>query len=211
MTGTGDVGVTLSNADCYFMKLGNSTVGTLDTQTSKIEVLGGGRVANGGNGLPGQGGDTNFLQRFALQTHGPYDQVAAMKFSLEHQNPLVTGAVTGGEAYPETTFTLLSISNPNVLLWALKPAEDGIAQGIVARVWNMSDAPAAFSLTLENDSIVHADELTHIETPLQATTVNNGVLSAALTRQQMKTYALRPFSFWAELDNHVFLPVILKD
>jgi alpha-mannosidase len=210
MTG-GNVGVTLSNADCYFMKLGNSVSGALDTLTSKIEVLAGGKVVNGNNGLPLQGGDTSFLQRFALQTHGAYDQVAAMQFALEHQNPFVTGAVTGGTAYPATTFSFLSISNPNVLLWALKLAEDGIGQGIVARVWNVSNAAASFTLTLPQDAIVRADELSHIETLLNNVAVNNGVFVASLAAQQMKTYAFQPLSFWATLDKHVFLPIVRKD
>jgi hypothetical protein len=47
-------------------------------------------------GIPDQGNDNHFMQRFALQTHAGFDPVVAMKFSLEHQNPLVTGAVVGG-------------------------------------------------------------------------------------------------------------------
>ena len=70
------------------------------------------------------------MQRFALQTHDAYDGTAAMKFSLEHQNPFVTGAVTGGSAYSATTLSFLSITDPNVMLWALKPADDGISQGV---------------------------------------------------------------------------------
>ena len=34
--------------------------------------------------------------------------------------------------YPEQSHSLLGISNPNVVLWALKPAEDGIAAGAIA-------------------------------------------------------------------------------
>ena len=68
-----------------------------------------------------------------------YDESEAMRFAPMHQNPLVTGQVTGASsAYPDTTYSLLTISAPNVLLWSLKPAEDGIAKaGIALRVWNM--------------------------------------------------------------------------
>jgi alpha-mannosidase len=211
MTGSGSVGVTLSNADCYFMKLGNSTTGTLDTLTSKIEVLAGGKVVTGNNGLPSQGGDTSFLQRFALQAHGAYDQAAAMRFAMEHQNPFVTGAINGGSAYPEDRFSALTISNDNVLLSALKPADDDINQGIVARVWNLSNAPASFTLTLPSDPLVSAQRLTHIETPVAAHPVTGGALTDSLSAQQLKTYAMLPASLLTNLDQHVYMPVMLRN
>ncbi len=188
---TGDgVGVTLSNADCYFMRLGSSTVSSLDINTPQISPLVGGRVVNGSNGLPNQGGDSHFLQRFALRTHGAYDAVAAMRFALEHQNPLVTALVTGGSGYPETSYSLVAISNPNVLLWALKPADDGIAQGIIARVWNLSARAASFSLTIAAGRITAAKNTTHIETPIGDATVNSGALTASIAAYQIKTFSL---------------------
>ena len=32
-----------------------------------------------------------FVNRYAFRTHAAYDPVAAMRFALEHQNPLVAG------------------------------------------------------------------------------------------------------------------------
>ncbi len=189
---SGSVGLTLSNADCYFMKLGNSTVSSLDTSTPKLSVLAGGRVANGANGLPNQGGDTNFMQRFAIKTHDAYDPVSAMKFSLEHQNPLITGAVTGGNLYPAASYSLLSISNNKVLLWALKPADDGIDQGVVVRVWNLSSSAELFDLSLATGVIQSAQQLSHIETPLLSTCISGGALEEALAAQMLKTFALIP-------------------
>jgi alpha-mannosidase len=186
----GGYGVTLSNADCAFMRLGNSTVTSLDTRTPQINVLAGGRVANGANGLPNQGGDTYFLQRFALQTHTGFDAAQAMRFALEHQNPLLTGAVTGGAAYPAAVHAFLSLSNPNVLLWALKPAEDGIAQGgVIARVWNLSAEAASFTLSL-SQPLVAMQNVTHIETPTGDKTPLTGTLADTLAPQQIKSYAL---------------------
>ncbi len=186
----GGVGVTLSNADCYYMQRGNSTTTTLDVTTAQIKVLVGGRAPNNFSTILNQGGDTHFLQRFALMTHAAYDQVAAMRFALEHQNPLVTGLVTGGSTYPATSYSLVDISNPGVLLWALKPADEGIAQGVVARVWNLSPTPSDFALTLPPAPILSAMHLTHIETPLSGLPVVNNTLSDTLAAQQMKTYAL---------------------
>jgi alpha-mannosidase len=187
----GGVGVTLANADCYYMQLGNSTTSTLDTSRAQIAVLAGGQV-DSGFGFDRQGDDSYFLQRFALQTHDAYDQAAAMRFAMEAQNPLITGTVTGGSAYPAAQFSLLSISNSNVLLSALKPADDGIATGVVARVWNLSNSPASCSMSLPGNSIASARQLTHIETPLAQLTVVGGVLNDSLAAQQLKTYSLAP-------------------
>lgn len=184
-------GVTLSNADCYFMKVGNSTVERLDTSTPQVSVLVGGNDLNGGGVLGDQGGDEHFLQRFALRAHEGYDPVAAMKFALEHQNPLTTGRVQGGDAYPEASFSLLSQENPHTLLWALKPAEDGLESGLVARVWNVSEQAESHSLSFEG-GIAEALLLTHIETPTGIATVEDGRLMDFINAQQMKTYALFP-------------------
>ncbi|MEW6285752.1 MAG: glycoside hydrolase [Chloroflexota bacterium] len=184
-------GVTLSNADCYFMKVGNSTVENLDTSTPQVSVLVGGNDLNGGGVLGDQGGDEHFLQRFALRPHGGYDPVSAMKFALEHQNPLTAGRVAGGDAYPETSFSLLSQVNPSVLLWALKPAEDGLESGLVARVWNLSERAESHSLSIEG-GIAEALVLTHIETPAAIANVEDGRLVDLINAQQMKTYALFP-------------------
>jgi alpha-mannosidase len=212
----GGVGVTLANADCYYMRLGNSRMPTgsqpvFDTTTPQISVLAGGKVDwefyhTYNLGFADQGGDSNFLQRFALQTHGAYDQAAAMRFAMEAQNPLITGTITGGSAYPPGQFSLLSISNSNVLLSALKPADDGISTGIVARVWNLSNAPAGCSLSLPGNSLASARQLTHIETPLAQLTVAGGVLNDSLAAQQLKTYSLVPQSLLTMSGSRANLP-----
>jgi alpha-mannosidase len=187
------VGVTLSNADLYFMQLGNSTVTSLDAATPLVKVLAGGQVDGPTFGIPNQGGDSNFLQRFALQSHGAYDAAAAMRFALEHQNSFVTGAVGGGTAYPETSYSLLTISDPGTVLWTLKPADDGIAaNGLVVRLWNLRNAPAAPAVQLVGGSLASAARTSHIETFEENAAVQNGALLASLGPNQLRTYALRP-------------------
>lgn len=190
MTGNNSTGITLSNADCYFMQLGNSSIPQLDTTTPSINPLFGGQIDGPKLGIPRHDGDTYFLQRFALRTHDEYDAAAAMRFSLEHQNPLVGHIVTGGNAaYPETNFSLVNISDPKVLLWSLKPAEEGINQGIIARVYNVNNQPSNTSLQLST-SIRQANRTTHIETNVDSATVNDGALQMALNNQQYQTYRL---------------------
>ncbi len=187
----GGVGVTLSNADAYYMQLGNSTHTALDATTPQLNILAGGQVDGPNLGIPNQGGDTKFLQRFALQTHGAFNQTSAMKFSLEHQNPLVTHQVTGTDpSYNEKNYSFLTISDPDVLLWALKPAEDGISQGVIARVWNQANAARNYTLSLA-PSIVSGKRTTHIETDIADASIINGNLSASLTGNQIQTHRLK--------------------
>ncbi len=192
MTGSGPVGVTLSNADSFFFTLGNSTTSVLDTNTARIRVLGG--PGNVSGLIQNQAGDSYFMQRFALRTHDAYDAVAAMKFALEHQNPLVTGAVTGSSGYPADTYSYVTVSDPNVLLWALKPADDGISKGVIARLWNLGGSASNFTLSLA-PGVQSAEQTTHIETPLGApgsAPVSGGALHGSANAQQIVTYQLHP-------------------
>lgn len=182
-------GITLSSADCAFLKFGQSTPRQLDTSSPQISVLVGGQVDGPQLGIPGQGGDTRFTQRFALRTQGHFRAVEAMKFSLEHQNPLVTGLVLGEGPLPERSLSLLNLSHPDVLLWSLKPAEEG--GSIIARVWNLATQPTPFTLTLAS-GLTRASQTTHIETDICPAPLADGALSAQLNGQQMQTFRLWP-------------------
>lgn len=179
-------GVTLSNADCFMFQLGASNVSTLDTATASINPV----VGSDNNGLTNQAGDTFFTQRFALQTHDAFDQAEAMKFSLEHQNPFITTAVTGNASspYPATSYSYLTINDPKVLLWSVKPHDDGIDQGVAARVWNQSGSPSNLSITAATGAFANAKKVSLIETDDAALTVTGGAVTDTLPAQKMQTY-----------------------
>ncbi len=187
-------GVTLSNWDSPFFQAGNSTVSVLDGSTPAIRAVVGMQVDGPNLGMPNQDGDSRFLNRFALRTHGAYDPAAAMGMALEHQNPLVAARLTGGPsgALPAASWSLLSLPAPDVLLWALKPAEEGISSGVIARVWNLAEGTRTLQLSLPATGITQARSVTHIETDAGAATLVSGVLQDDLARQQMKTYRLLP-------------------
>ncbi|HEX9116376.1 MAG TPA: glycoside hydrolase [Anaerolineae bacterium] len=203
----GGLGVTLSNADCYFMQLGNSSADTLDTATPQISPLAGGQVDGSTLGIPAQGGDSHFRQRFALQTHGTSGQAAAMCFALEHQNPLLTGLVQGGPL-PAASYSLLSISDPNVLLWALKPADDGTAAGTILRLWNLSTAASQCSVTFAGQQIGRAMRVTHVETPLGPASVNGSTVNLQLAGSQLASVAVM---LGSAPSLPIYLPLILRD
>ena len=148
ITGADHAGCTLANTDCYFFQSGNSTIGALDTATPQLSPLIGGKLGNG-YGVANQDGDTNFLQRFSLQTHDAFDAASAMRFAQQHQHPLVTGTVTGTTpGLPSRRYSFLSVNNPEVLLWALKPSEEGVTHGLIARVWHLGTNGTNFALSL---------------------------------------------------------------
>lgn len=113
-----------------------------------------------------------------------------MKFSLEHQNPFVTGAVTGIQpVYSDNIYSFLTISDPDVLLWALKPAEDGIDNGVITRVWNQANAARNYTLSLA-PGIASGKKATHIETDIAEANIVNGQLAAPLSANQIQTHRL---------------------
>ena len=187
----GGVGVTLSNADCAFMQVGRSTTTLLDTATPLLSILGGGQADGPTLGIPNQGGDSYFRQRFALQTHDAFAAPDAMRFALEHQNPLLVGAVTGDDGYAESSFSAVRVSDPRVLLWAFKVAEEGIERGLITRLWNLADCNLPCVVALA-EPLAAATRVTHIETDLNTVSLRDSELHADFAPHQLQTYRLEP-------------------
>lgn len=188
-------GITLSNQDCSFFKLGDSKVDLLDENSSEIHALAGGQVDKkledkGMMGIFNQNGQKTFFYNFALTTHqNAFDPTRAMKFSLEHQNPLTTGWVTGENGAKQNNFSLLSVNNPKVLLWSVKPSEEGIENGLITRFWNFDNKPVSSAIKVSKP-INNAWQTTHIETNEGQLKPLSGVLNANFNQFQMKTYRL---------------------
>lgn len=189
-------GITLSNQDCSFFKLGESTVDSLWEDSSELHALAGGQVdkkrEDGGMmGISKQNGQQSFYYNFALTTHqNTFNPTTAMKFALEHQNPLVAGRVEGNDVGKSANiFSLLSVNDPNVLLWSLKPSEEGIENGLITRFWNFNSKPVNSVVKLFKP-IGTAWQTTHVETNEQQLTPINGMLKANFNQYQLKTYRL---------------------
>ena len=187
-------GVTLSNMDCSFFKLGNSKVDSLDETAAQLNALAGGQVdkkrEDGGMmGIFNQNGDTAFRYKFAILTHKTaFNAVDAMKFSLEHQNPFVTGRVVGDDSQNASNrFSLLSINDPSLFLWSLKPAEEGT--GLITRFWNMSNKPISPTIKF-NTPLSKVWQTSHIETDEQQLIPIKNTLKIDVRQHQIKTYRL---------------------
>lgn len=190
----GGFGVTLSNRDCSFFSLGRSTVDSLWETSPQLNALAGGnvdkKVEDGGIlGILNQNGQKNFLYQFSLTTHQKrFDVVEAMKFALEHQTPLVTGMVTGTKsAFTVPSFSMLTLTDPAILLWSLKPAEDGLQKGLVTRIWNMNEREADSHLQFAKP-VKTAWRTSHIETDEAVLKPVSGKLPVMLRPHQIRTY-----------------------
>lgn len=181
-------GIVLSNRDAYFMKTGRSTIDSLDVDTPQLNVMVGGKV-NNWLGIDYQDGDTHFENHFALSPYsGEYDAARSMRTALEHQNPLVGGRACGSDGAPYATnlYSLMQVSNLSIIPWAVKPAEEGIGQGVVVRLWNLSNNNENFTIQTAwpLKSIV---QTTHVETDMRL--VRNKKMQAGHNR--IETYRLK--------------------
>ena len=98
---------------------------------------------------------------------------------------------TSGESISnEDNYSFLTISDPDILLWALKPAEDSINQGVVTRVWNQANVARNYTLSLAS-GILSGKRTTHIETDIDDASIVSENLSASLTANQIQTHRLQ--------------------
>ncbi len=178
--------ITLSNADCLFFRLGNSTPGLLDMNSSAVHVLVGGQV-NENLGVIKQDGDTLFYQSFSLlpQDHA-FNAVESMRFSLEHQNPLIAGEAFSGGNLTEKSFSLIRSDNDSIILWTLKPGEE---DGLTMRFWNLGKVSDKSRIQV-GSSLARVMHSSHVETDISEIPVSGNTFSVDLNRQQLKTYHL---------------------
>ena len=188
-------GITLSNQDCSFFKLGESTPDSLWETSAQLNALAGGQTDRISDttflGIKSQYGQKQFQYHFALTTHkNNFDAASAMKFSLEHQNPLVANWVQGNTAADKSNaFSLLSVSDPSVLLWSVKPSEEGIENGLITRFWNFNAQPISPMITL-GIPLSKAWQTSHIETNERLLSPLKNELKVDFNRFQLNTYKL---------------------
>jgi alpha-mannosidase len=190
VSSNGNYGVTLSNEDCYFMQTGSSNVQTLDENTARIKVLVGGKID--GLGMDNQDNDAEFNQRYAISAYDTYSAANSMKSALEHQNKLVSAEITNTSgSLPENNFSFVTVSDPNTILWALKPAEEGMdTRGAVIRVWNLANTSASNNFVF-NDNITQAKNITHVETDISDASFANKTLNSIVGKNQLKSFRVK--------------------
>lgn len=193
----------LANADSLFFRLGNSTVSTPDFKSPLVRALLGGQIDGPNLGIPAQGGDSLFIQRYALVAGGSSgsDLAAAMSIALDMKQPLIVGPALGSASsrLPGARYSLIA-GSPSVMTWSLKPAEEGWFSPdgpITLRVWNMNERiaqpvpPTSFTVQFPGSPVTRIVSSTHLETidpsitPTPTLAAGQGTI--ALARQQLRT------------------------
>ena len=190
--------VTISNRDCQFFHLGRNVTDQMESTSSVIHVLAGGQVDGPELGIRNQGGDRLFHQHFALGCSQPSSatpRTDAMRMSLEHQNPLVAGAIAAGSGRLNAEAdSLLECESDSVIVWAVKPPEmtdDGEGQGtLVVRLWNLADRPSKYELRRDRP-IKSCHKITHVETDIEPLDVTDGSVRETLLPGAMRTLRIR--------------------
>jgi alpha-mannosidase len=75
------------------------------------------------------------------------------------------------------------------LLWSVKPAEEGIENGIILRVWNLKNNDVDCTISSEL-KIEKAKQTTHIETDIEAIITNSGRLNTNIGHNRIETFRL---------------------
>ena len=148
-------------------------VRSLDTSTPQLSVLAGGSLRPC-NPILNQAGDS--LSSPALRAPVARALRPASRDAVRARAPEPTRRrhrCRAAARIRASSYSYLSVSDPNVLLWSLKPAEEGIGEGVIARVWNLTGSPKPFSISL-NEPIARAKSVTHIETDRGDATVSGG-------------------------------------
>jgi alpha-mannosidase len=184
-----DFGLTVSNLNCLFLKLGESTAKKLDSRSSQLRFLAGGQIDKDLNlGIIDQDGDSLFHHSLSLIPHsGPYNQNASMKKAMEHQNPFVTASLSEGKKYPEKQHSFLKVNNSNLILWTLKPGEDN---GTVVRFWNMNNHSVDAMLNFDKKPTL-AEAVTHVETPVKQLSILKDAVKCSFSKQELCTFKIK--------------------
>ena len=185
-----DAGITLSNADCAFMRVGGSTASALDTASADIRVLAGGQVDGTHLGIPTQDLDDAITQRFSLLPHRRQSIDSAMCFALAHQNPLVARRLEDGRTLPAYRDSLFETSPALPFVWSVKPAEDEGPGEVALRVWNYSSSTVPLNLRTTRPMLSRIVRSTHIETPTDTLPARD-LVQDTLPAGRMQTYVYR--------------------
>ena len=184
--------ITLSSRDAFAMRFGNSSTSAFDLPTSEVSVLALGNVAQGS--ISDQGGDSLFRDHFALVgASGAYSSALAKQMGLAHQNPLRAIALGRNQsgALSTPTGSFLSVSAPNVMVTAFKPAEEA-ERGVLVRLWELDGSPTNFTIDTSAFAPTAALETSLIETDVAPAALSTGRISASIGANEIKAYRFVP-------------------
>ena len=184
----GDYHVTLSSRDAFAVRIGGSTPTSFDLPTSNVSILALGNVAFGD--IANQGGATSFRHDFAVEgAPGSFSAAAAKRMGLAHQDPLRAIALPRQQAGKgrAATASYVGVDAPDVVVTAVKPAEDG-GRGVLVRLWELDGRDAEVALDVGALRATAAHESSLIETDVGAVPLDGGILHAHIAANQIEAF-----------------------
>lgn len=148
----------------------------------------------GGGYEPGMSSDTGYQIgkhlnfRYAIMPHnGTWQDAQVYRAGWEHNSPLVVQKSDSHSGRLPTKWSVLEISQPNVVVSALKPGEKG---GTVLRVYEAAGKPAENVRLQVHSNVKSAHEANLIEDPRQKLESADNALTVSLCPFEIKTIAL---------------------
>ena len=181
-----DYHLVVSNADAFSMIVNDSGDLFFDLTGDMVHVI----AMESPLFVTDQGGDDRFRNRFALRgIEGAFSAAEAMRTSLAHQNPLHVIPLPRNQSGPlaAAVQSLLSVDLPDVVVTALKPAED-VDGGYVVRVWEMAGQGALLRIDAAALAPGSAWETLLTETDVQSASVEDGALDISIGAHEIRTW-----------------------
>jgi alpha-mannosidase len=126
---------------------------------------------------------------YALVPHaGDWREAGVYRAGMEFNNPLLARKVSKHPGILPKRWGLLEISNPNVVMTALKSGRDGSA---VLRVYEASGRPTAGVKVKVNARVTAAEESNLIEAAGRRLSAQDDTLQFDLRAYEVKTFKLR--------------------
>lgn len=169
------------------------TGGTMIISLLRAHTLG--AYGFGGGYEPGMSSDTGFqlgqerIVRYALVPHaGDWREAGVFRDGLEFNHPLICRKVLPHDGPLPVRWGLLEVSNPNVVVSALKPTRDGDA---VLRVYEAAGQRAAGVKIKLNVKLVSARTANLLEDPETELKLEGDSVAIDLRPFQIRTIRLR--------------------
>jgi alpha-mannosidase len=184
-----DHGVTLLNRAMPGNNVAEGTLMLSLLRSSRIQSYG------IGGGFEGQGSDSGLelgqerTLRYALVPHsGNWSTSQAYRAGLEFNNPLIVHKSTAHAGSLPSRWGLLEVSPPNVVVSALKPANDG---SMVIRVYEAGGRDTQGATISVDGKVLSAHEANLMEDTGSKLKVEKNVFRFDLHRFEIKTFKLR--------------------
>lgn len=188
-------GVTLSQVDSYLIQFGHRTTFEVPEfpDPSNSTVLSLVMLNKCPEMLQDQGGICNFLFRYSIKGHdGRYRGSDAVRFGLERNNELLVRALATHQKgeLPHKSHSFLSCKQENVVVTALKVAEEETERGLIVRAWETDGKTTEASFSTSALNAVSATRTDLLERDQERLEISENTVSVSIPARGIATIRL---------------------